>query len=237
MLLCKFWWRSLLLLLLKRLASSWESRRADKSEEIIYDDSAFLHDASRRRVEEEAVKLWLKNLEEVAYVADNLLDEFNYEIIRRKVELRNQMQRKVCFFFCFTNPVLFRSKIAHKIKVVNMKLKMVNEEAISYGLQSRVLDSAILVPSVLETDSLSVEPSVLGRENDASEIVNMLVNSSDEVVSVLPVVGMGGIGKTTLARLVFNDQQIDRCFNSKAWFALLKILVPPRDFLRESLNH
>ncbi|KAL0396010.1 UNVERIFIED_CONTAM: hypothetical protein Scaly_0049400 [Sesamum calycinum] len=78
---------------------------------------AFLNDASKRQVEEEAAKL---------------LDEFNYEIVRRKVQIKNQIKRKVCFFFCFSNPVLFRSKLAHKIKNLNIKLKTVNDTAVGY---------------------------------------------------------------------------------------------------------
>ncbi|KAL0349160.1 UNVERIFIED_CONTAM: putative disease resistance protein RGA1 [Sesamum angustifolium] len=178
---------------------------------------AFLNDAARRQVEEEAVNLWLKNLESISYEVDNLLDQFNYEIIRRKVEIRNQMNRKVRFFFSSANPLLFRSRISQKIMDVNMRLKMVNEEAISYGLQRRVGDSAIFIPPVIETDSISVDPIVLGRENDASVIVNMLVDSSDEVVSVVPIVGMGGLGKTTLARLIFNDQRTKKHFDERIW--------------------
>ncbi|KAK4406085.1 Disease resistance protein RGA2 [Sesamum angolense] len=177
---------------------------------------AFLNDAARRQVEEEAINLWLKNLESISYEVDNLLDQFNYEIIRRKVEIRNQMSRKVRFFSS-ANPLLFRSKISQKIMDVNMRLKMVNEEAISYGLQRSVGDSAIFVPPVIETDSISVDPIVLGRENDASVIVNMLVDSSDEVVSVVPIVGMGGLGKTTLARLIFNDQRTKKHFDERIW--------------------
>ncbi|KAL0307657.1 UNVERIFIED_CONTAM: putative disease resistance protein RGA1 [Sesamum angustifolium] len=55
---------------------------------------AFLNDASKRQMEEEAAKLWLKDLESIAYEADTLLDEFNYEIVRRKVQIKNQMKRK-----------------------------------------------------------------------------------------------------------------------------------------------
>ncbi|KAL0456769.1 UNVERIFIED_CONTAM: Disease resistance protein RGA2 [Sesamum latifolium] len=178
---------------------------------------AFLNDAARRQVEEEAVDLWLKNLENIAYEVDNLLDQFNYEIIRRKVEIRNQINRKVRFFFSSVNPLLFRLRITQKIMDVNMRLKMVNEEAISYGLQRRVGDSAIFVPPVIETDSISVDPIVLGRENDASVIVNMLVDSSDQVVSVVPIFGMGGLGKTTLARLIFNDQRTTKHFDQRIW--------------------
>ncbi|KAL0376610.1 UNVERIFIED_CONTAM: putative disease resistance protein RGA1 [Sesamum calycinum] len=175
---------------------------------------AFLHDASKRQVEEESVTMWLKKLEDVAYEADNLLDEFNYQIIRREVEFRN---RKVCFFFCFTIPLLFRSKMARKIKDVNMKLEMINRDANTYDLHRRLADCPIFLPPVVETNSMAVDPIFLGRKDDASMIINMLVNPSDDVVSVVPIVGMGGIGKTTLARSILNDQQIEQRFNAKAW--------------------
>ncbi|KAK4425669.1 putative disease resistance protein RGA4 [Sesamum alatum] len=158
-------------------------------------------DASRRQFEDEVVKLWLRNLQDVAYEADNLLDEFNYEIIRRKVEIRNQMSERM----------------AHKIKDVNMKLEKVNRDANTYGFQSRVADSALSLPKVIETDHLSVHPIFLGRENDISMMVNMLVNPNEEVVSVVPIIGMGGLGKTTLARKTFKDQQIEKHFTAKAW--------------------
>ncbi|KAK4383813.1 Disease resistance protein RGA2 [Sesamum angolense] len=125
---------------------------------------AFLNDASKRQVEEEAAKLWLKNLENIAYEADDLLDAFNYQIIRRKVEIKNQMKRKVCFFFCFSNPLLFRSKLAHKIKNLNMKLKRAKDEADSYLIRTTVANSTTSVPLVTETDSVTVDPIVIGRE-------------------------------------------------------------------------
>ncbi|KAL0374518.1 UNVERIFIED_CONTAM: Disease resistance protein RGA2 [Sesamum radiatum] len=136
---------------------------------------AFLSDADRRQVEETTVRLWLKNLEEVIYEVDNLLDEYNYEILRRKVEIRNQLRRKVCFFFSFSNPFLFRVIIAHKIKDVNMKLEKLDEEADRHGIRKGIVDSAFFVPPVIETDSISVDPIFLGRENDVSDIVNMLL--------------------------------------------------------------
>ncbi|KAK4383195.1 putative disease resistance protein RGA4 [Sesamum angolense] len=178
---------------------------------------AFLNDASKRQVEEEAAKLWLKDLENIAYEADNLLDEFNYEIVRRKVQIENQMKRKVCFFFCFSNPVLFRSKLAHKIKNLNIKLKTVNDTAVGYLIPSRVANSATFVLPVTETDSVTVDPIVVGREKDVSMIVYMLVNPNDEVVSVVPVVGMGGLGKTTFARLIFKDQRTVKHFHKRIW--------------------
>ena len=51
---------------------------------------AVLADAERRQGSEELVKLWLRRLKDVAYDADDVLDEFAYEILRRKVEIRNQ---------------------------------------------------------------------------------------------------------------------------------------------------
>ncbi|KAL0423620.1 UNVERIFIED_CONTAM: hypothetical protein Sradi_0896800 [Sesamum radiatum] len=114
----------------------------------------FLNDASKRQVEEEHAKLWLKNLENIAYDADDLLDEFNYEIIRRKVEIKNQMKRKVCFFFCFSNPLLFRLKLAYKIRNLNMKLKRAKDVADDYLIRTTVANSATFVPLVTETDSV-----------------------------------------------------------------------------------
>ncbi|KAK4409458.1 putative disease resistance protein RGA3 [Sesamum angolense] len=178
---------------------------------------AFLNDASNRQVEEEAAKLWLKDLENIAYEADNLLDEFNYEIIRRQVEIKNQMKRKVCFFFCFSNPLLFRSKLAHKIKNVNMKLKRATDVADGFLIPTTVANSTTSVPLVTETDSVTVDPIVIGREKDVSMIVDMLLNPNDEVVSVVPIPGMGGLGKTTFARLIFNDQRTVKHFHKRIW--------------------
>ena len=68
---------------------------------------AVLADAERRQGKEEFVRLWLQRLKDVAYDDDDVLDELAYEILKQKVEIRNQMKRKVRFFFTRSNPIVF----------------------------------------------------------------------------------------------------------------------------------
>ncbi|KAL3507487.1 hypothetical protein ACH5RR_032869 [Cinchona calisaya] len=190
---------------------------------------AFLEDAEKKQVTQESVKLWLRELERAAFDAGNLLDDFNYKILRHKVEIQNQMERKVCFFFSLSNPVAFGLRMANKmnkIKNINLELKSIYEEAINLGLLSQIgaRDATGDLPppsgfrKTRQTDSVTIDVSFIGRDDDVSQIVAQLTaTSNSESVSVLPIVGMGGIGKTTLTRKVFNDLKIEKHFDKRIW--------------------
>ncbi|CDP21219.1 unnamed protein product [Coffea canephora] len=154
-----------------------------------------LADAEEKQNQSRGVQRWLKCLEEVAYDAQNVLDELHYESLRHQVESRNRHKLKVCCFFSFSNINLaFRWRMASKVRDVKLK--------------NRQTDS-VLVP-------------IIGRADDESNIVKILLSPSKKVVSVLPIIGMGGLGKTTLAKSIYNNQQIDGHFNKKIWVCVSK---------------
>ncbi|CDP21730.1 unnamed protein product, partial [Coffea canephora] len=138
---------------------------------------ALLHEAEERQVTQPLVKLWLEKLERAAFDAGNLLDDINYEMIRRKVEIQNQMKRKI-------------------------------------GAR----DAPRVTPKDRETAAATVDTGFVGRDNDVSAIVKMLTApNNNDTISVLPIVGMGGIGKTALARKVYNDPKIKEHFEKSMW--------------------
>ena len=69
------------------------------------------------------------------------------------------------------------------------------------------------------TTSLVYEPWVFGRDGDKKIILDMLLRDEPigTNVSVVSIVAMGGMGKTTLARLVYDDAEATKHFNLKAW--------------------
>ncbi|KAL2520279.1 putative disease resistance RPP13-like protein 1 [Forsythia ovata] len=176
-----------------------------------------LEDANMRQVNDGAVKRWLKKLEGIAYDADNVLDEIKYENLRSKVQIQNQMKPKVCLYFSFYSPLAFRWKMAHKINNINVNLKKINEEADRRGFERRVAESAPSQPQVKETDAITADPVFVGRQNDESKFVEQITSEIDDLFSVLPIVGMGGIGKTTLARRIFNHPHTETHFNERIW--------------------
>ncbi|CAA3015144.1 disease resistance RGA3 [Olea europaea subsp. europaea] len=176
-----------------------------------------LQDAEKREVTDENVKLWLKNLRDVTYDADHVLDEINYENMRHMVEIQRQTMMRGCLnIFSFTPTLAFRWRMARRIKDINVDLKMIADEANTYGFQ-KVENYALTVPRVKETDSITVDSNVVGRQDDEAEILKLIINTDDLVISVLPIVGMGGLGKTTLARSVFKHQHTESHFAIRIW--------------------
>ncbi|KAK8608652.1 hypothetical protein V6N13_024069 [Hibiscus sabdariffa] len=160
---------------------------------------AFLQDAERRQLDK-PVKLWLEQLSDVACKADDVLDELVYEHHRRKVD--GQMSKKVRNFFSSKNPLSITLKMAKKVKNVSQSIEVVNSRATGFGLQNRVQVSPPMSSGVGGgTHSLVVSSRVVGREADVRRVVDLLIGSAThQTLSIASIVGMGGLGKTTLAK-------------------------------------
>ncbi|XP_023891682.1 putative disease resistance protein RGA3 [Quercus suber] len=186
---------------------------------------AVLNDAEKRQLKEEAVKLWLDKLEGVSYEIDNVLDEWNTVMIKaeiekqqkefeeeEKAETSNAKKRKVWPItpnFNFSIPNLFQHRdIAHKIKDLNEKLDEINKEKEMYGFElSRAIEEVVERP---KTTSYVDVSEILGRDKVKNDLVSILLGKGTKKEKhpyVISLVGMGGIGKTTLAQLAYNDPE------------------------------
>ncbi|XP_057949539.1 putative disease resistance protein RGA3 [Malania oleifera] len=139
-------------------------------------------------------------------------------MLRRIVEIQNQMVKKVCNFFSFSSPIIFRLKMAHKVRNANISLEKIKSKAILIGLiPMPSVDTPAPIRENRETDSF-VDDSKIGREDDVLTIVNMLTSTNNhKIITVIPIVGMAGIGKTTLAQLIYKNEQVNEHFDVKIW--------------------
>ncbi|XP_038988790.1 putative disease resistance protein RGA4 [Phoenix dactylifera] len=174
-----------------------------------------LGDAEERQVKDAAVKSWLGDLKDAAYEADDILDEFNVEAMRRKAEIQVDMTKKVRSFFSLHNPVWFRFKMGRKLNAIVEEIENLVEEGNKFGFKVETQPQTRDRP---QTYSYVDESEVIGREEDKERIVKLLLDhDTNQNVAVLPIVGMGGLGKTTLAQLIYKDERVEKHFQPLIW--------------------
>jgi Leucine-rich repeat (LRR) protein len=125
---------------------------------------------------------------------------------------------QVRIFFSKSNQPLYALKMSHKIKAIRERLEAINYDRRSFNLELRPVETRVGNRERDNTHSFVHAEVVIGRQDDKKAVIDCLLDSNvEENVSILPIVGIGGLGKTTLAKLVFNDEQIQKDFDLKMW--------------------
>lgn len=188
-----------------------------------------LEDAEEKQLKDKPVRIWLLKLKDIAYEMCELLDGYEAQQIRMKLKTRDQMHRQdtkitkiSAYFSClFLYRGLSDYRTANEIKAIRRKLDMIAREREILGLQVLGSTNKLEVRDHRQTSSLVDDSSVFGREKDSEKIIKILLstnnNSNAIKFSVLPIVGMGGLGKTTLAQKVYNDNRVKEYFQLRMW--------------------
>ncbi|KAM4084940.1 hypothetical protein ACB094_08G171100 [Castanea mollissima] len=192
--------------------------------------SKVLNDAEEREITDKIVKEWLDELKDAVYQAEDLLDEIATEALRCQVEAEFVTCTSKVRNFISTSFDQFGRKLESKIKEVVDKLEYLASQTNAIGLREGVEGrSSHRVPT---TSLVDPETIIYGRDADEKAIVNLLLSndvaSNNHSTGVIPIVGMGGVGKTTLARQIYNNQKIIEHFSLKAWVCVSEEFDVPK---------
>nr|CAJ44364.1 putative CC-NBS-LRR resistance protein [Malus domestica] len=187
-----------------------------KLQDTVAGFQAVLLDAEQKQANNE-VKLWLQSVEDAIYEADDVLDEFNAEAQQRQMVPENtKLSKKVRHFFSSSNQLVFGLKMGHKLKNINKRLSEVASRRPNDLKDNR--EDTRLIKRERVTHSFVPKENIIGRDEDKKAIIQLLLDPiSTENVSTISIVGFGGLGKTALAQLIFNDKEIQKHFDLKIW--------------------
>ncbi|CAI0374578.1 unnamed protein product [Linum tenue] len=219
---------------------------------------ALLLDAEERQLKSESIENWLKKLRDVSYEIDDVLDEWRTQILKRRLEEDDgatagynclelkllqisDVLKQVCPFLptcCFsTDEIGLRYDIASKIKSLNESLEDIDKEKNMYNFAPRETTSF----SSLQTSPNINFSEVRGREEELKELQHKLLGddqSDHPGVRSMSIQGPGGFGKTTLAKMLYNDEEVGAHFNKRIWICVSDNFDPTTiaKAMLESLN-
>ncbi|KAK2435079.1 disease resistance protein RPM1 [Trifolium repens] len=164
----------------------------------------------------EIEQIVLSQIRDVAHLAEDVIDTFivNVAIYKR----RNMMGRML---HSFDHAKLLHD-VAEKIDKIKTTLKEIRENNINYNQESSNQSTSATneeerKQSLQRLRRNVEEENVVGFVHESKVVINRLIEGDSRRLNVLSVIGMGGLGKTTLARKVYNSDEVKKHFNCRAW--------------------
>ncbi|XP_016495473.1 putative late blight resistance protein homolog R1A-3 [Nicotiana tabacum] len=172
------------------------------------DFNAFLKQAAKSRRDNEVLKSLVKKISKVVNDAEDSIDKF---VIEAK---RHDDMNKFAQWFHLTH--VTRAKgVADEINTIRERVKVIREND-AYGLQAITFDDNFNKGAQERKVPVVEEDNVGGFDEEVKTVIDRLIGGSDHL-EVVPIVGMPGLGKTTLAYKIYKDPKVECEFFPCIW--------------------
>ncbi|XP_028069922.1 putative disease resistance protein RGA3 [Camellia sinensis] len=174
-------------LVLKEFGIAWGLKtELEKLKSTLSTIQAVLQDAETKRGKSETLKNWLRKLNDVAYDADNLVDEFMNEAMKRRLDSKRGIKSQVRATFALLKRLIFRLKMGHKINDMKDRLDAIAGEKNKFHLRKGVETEQVCGMEREQTSSMVNESEIYERTDEKEMIIEMFLNNSgdDNDVSV-----------------------------------------------------
>ncbi|KAJ4715601.1 NBS-LRR disease resistance protein [Melia azedarach] len=130
--------------------------------------------------------------------------------------------KEVRIFFSKSNQIAYSLKMGHKLKTIRERLDFIRsqEQFLRFNPNTENGVNYYNRSEREQTHSFVLDENVIGRDEDKNAIIQLLLDSNDYVednVSVISIIGIGGVGKTTLAQSIYNVEKVKTHFQLSMW--------------------
>ncbi|KAL6909644.1 hypothetical protein ACP4OV_001303 [Aristida adscensionis] len=176
---------------------------------------AFLRAAEVAKKKDELLKVWAEQVRDLSYDIEDCLDEFKVHV--KSQSLSRQLLK-----------LGDRHRIAIRIHNLKSRVEEVSNRNTRYSLIKPVSSSStddrdVYMEDIRNQSANNVDESELvGFATSKKELLKLTdVSADDGPAKVICVIGMGGLGKTTLARKIYERKEdILRHFACCAWITV-----------------
>ncbi|KAK9023362.1 hypothetical protein V6N11_003583 [Hibiscus sabdariffa] len=223
-----------------------QKKNIQKLQDKLLTIQAVIEGAEEKQLRDKTVRIWLSKLADAAYDADDLLDEISTRALRRqtlrkrvpsgssswkwkdpvKDQLRRirssvgkETRRQVRITSFTLQSILTEFEMRRKLTDIIERLEDIAREMSTFSFKEVVVYKRSDTREKRETGPSVDASQILGRTEDRKKIVDLLLSHGADTW-VIPIVGIAGIGKTTLAQVVYNDPNLDGHFDKKIWVSL-----------------
>ncbi|KAL2514239.1 putative disease resistance protein [Forsythia ovata] len=187
---------------------------------------AFLRVADAAEDDDPELKVWIKQVRDVAYETEDIIDDFVIQIHRKNNCRWGGFCDYLGVLVCSVRNLKTRYETASEIQSIKSRITEIAEGHRRYRYKFNVPGegSASGLGSIHGIDSrvdalLLEESELVGTEKPTRQIIPWLVEG-DARLKVVSVVGMGGLGKTTLVKKVYDDSVVKKHFQNHAWITV-----------------
>ncbi|KAJ0965216.1 hypothetical protein J5N97_026354 [Dioscorea zingiberensis] len=191
---------------------------------------AFLKDADGSiKGGNERAKLWVNQVRDVAYDAQDIIDTYIYKIHQQRRRPSGYLSSTLTKCITCTSQLTILHELGNQIANVKKRAEEISANRSKYGIESIGGTSSDI--SIITTTTISFnrkqyqldveEANVVGFDKHVKTLVKLLITaenqgSHDQRRAVISIVGMGGLGKSTLAKKVCSNPDVKLHFTSQA---------------------